>query len=328
MPTSTDVTPWPTCSHASPLTAKQISVMRSRRPPNRGLRRAAVAQHVDTPHHRRPPRTPARHRLVRMSHTTATAIRSRVDAVTCTPRRDRHQPPTLRADRSAERSALACSVELAFNGESDRMTMTQRSGRRGMAQTRRVARSDSRGIRGGTELPQVRVAGATRSGDWFVGPSCHTGSLGGDRLRGQPVASARVTPGHLAIGMSVEQRHRRRTAPRRPSTVHPPKRHAAVGHRPPPNPRAQQRRPKRARQGQRAAVHGRAGAVHFKARDGGAGVRFRGRRVYRPGLRPHGCTVEHSLAAVGRQRYRTHFMAVWHRHASLRASAARAGDHR
>jgi hypothetical protein len=38
--------------------------------------------------------------------------------------------------------------------------------------------------------------------------------------------------------------------------------------------------------------------------------------------------VEHSLAAVGRQRYRTHFMAVWHRHASLRASAARAGDHR
>lgn len=197
-----------------------------------------------------------------------------------------------------------------------------------MAQTRRVARSDSRGIRGGTEFPQVRVAGATRTGDWFVGPSCHTGRLGDDRLRGQPVASARVTPGHFAIAMSVEQRHRRRTAPTRLSTVHQPKRHPAVGHRPRPNPRAQQPRPKRAPQGQRAAVHDRAGAVHFKARDLGAGVHFRGRRLYNPGLRPHGCTVEHSLAAVGRQPYPAHFMAVRHRHASLRASAARAGDHR
>jgi hypothetical protein len=76
------------------------------------------------------------------------------------------------------------------------MTMNQRSGRRGMAQTRRVTRSDSRGIRGGTEFPQVRVAGATRSGDWFVGPSCHTGSLGCDRRVGsrlQAPASHRGT---------------------------------------------------------------------------------------------------------------------------------------
>jgi hypothetical protein len=236
------------------------------------------------------------------------------------PRRFGLQPPVRRWRPPLKR---------AFSGGSDRMTMNQRTGRRGMGRARRVARSDSRGIRGVTELPRVRAAVARRSGDWLVGPSCRGGRLGGDHLRGQLIARARVTPGRPAIGTRVGQRSRRCGAPIRvPATQQQRRRRAPCEHPPRSNPKSRQRRAMRRRQGQHAHPHHRTGALHSKARGCGAAATFLGRRPHHPRLRPHGCTAELSLAAVVHQLHRAHFIVVRHRHASLRANAARAGDHR